>query len=638
MPVANNDYVHDQWGDTRNLTPAPALSDPLIVTDYEQSGTRYGPDGQSIEAGWQRVDDEPGLTEADGDRVWRVSIDGNGGDVWLQANRPDGGAARPIDFGINIENARNVRITGLEVDIDDIRTVNGYHPDDATGFDQVISLRDIESGGSVFIEGVDIDMNSGGDYPIYRTDAISAYRMGSPNNPLEVFAVQNSRITGISSSLEDPESHADAIHFQSRNYIDQFVSENVYGTTKYQYFQMNYDTMTRDWGLPDVPQHSRFYNTHLYSEEKGVLLFTGRNHTNFDEMMSLEFEDTYFFVTSEYAARLAPNTIYDYERNAGQVDFERAYVNARSNIEQADGDIQPNVVSGEDELFIRHDRRDMPSDSAPANVTGSEYSRLWDEDGRLLTGPGSDGGVTAPADDTSSSDGTSAADVGDVRYSADADRSSPRELDGAAFDVGDTIYAFVDDASPDIVGVEFRLNGSTIQTESVAPWDINGGATHEADGLDTSGFDAGTYTLDTVVTYDDGGSRSRTTLTDTFRIGDTATTSSPSEVGNVRYSANADRSSPRELDGASFDVGDTIYAFVDDASPDIVDVEFLLNGSTIQNEGYAPWDIQGGSTTSADGLDTSGFDAGTYTLDTVVTYDDDGSRSTTTLTDVFDLV
>ena len=230
--------------------------------------------------------------------------------------------------------------------------------------------------------------------------------------------------------------------------------------------------------------------------------------------------------------------------------------------------------------------------------------------------------------------------------------------------MGDPVYAFVDGAAPSVDQVEFLLNGTTIQTESFAPWDVQGGSASSAVGLDTSDLAPGDYTLEAVLSEDDG---STTTLTDVFAlegdasssVGDetpTATidtettalaadaedggTSAPT-LGDVVYSESADRSDPQEIDGAEFTVSEAIYAFLDEADPDIEQVRFFLDGALIQTESFAPWDIQGGTDSAAIGFDSSNLDLDVgldYELRTEITFDDGTGPDTLDLVDNFTLV
>jgi len=260
------------------------------------------------------------------------------------------------------------------------------------------------------------------------------------------------------------------------------------------------------------------------------------------------------------------------------------------------------------------------------NISGVSYERIAEYGGAASN--------DAPAggdDETRSTDsgGTSSYDL---VVSDRPDRSSPRDLDGANFAVGDTLYAFLDNADDGVTGVEFLLDGETIQTESLAPWDIQGGNA-EASGLDTSGLDAGAHTVETRVAVDGGGG---VTLRDTFTLGDEtrSTDSGGTSSYDLVVSDRPDRSSPRDLDGANFAVGDTLYAFLDNADDGVTGVEFLLDGETIQTESLAPWDIQGGNA-EASGLDTSGLDAGAHTVETRVAVDGGGDI---VLSDAFTLV
>ena len=262
-----------------------------------------------------------------------------------------------------------------------------------------------------------------------------------------------------------------------------------------------------------------------------------------------------------------------------------------------------------------------------------------------------DGSRTEPSPQPeTTSPATDMQDPTDVTYdvvaSSTPDRAAPFDLDGAQFDVGEPIYAFVANDDGNIANVEFTLDGTSIQKEWGAPWDIRGDSNGAAAGLDTTGLAAGDRVLETIVTYDGGGARETTTLTDTFTLADdgggTAGTSGSGDTAGIGYdvvaSSTLDRAAPFDLDGAQFDVGEPIYAFVANDDGNIANVEFLLEGTRIQREFLAPWDIVGGTKAEAAGFDTTGLAADDYELRTVVTYEEGGATETTTLTDVFTLV
>ena len=218
--------------------------------------------------------------------------------------------------------------------------------------------------------------------------------------------------------------------------------------------------------------------------------------------------------------------------------------------------------------------------------------------------------------------------VGDVRYSATNDRADAVDLDGAGITHGDRLYAFLDDADPAIARVEYFVDGTLVQTEHSAPWDIKGGFYGPAAyGLDTSTLAAGAHVLKTVVSYPQANEyRASTTLTDRFTL----------VPYDVVYGAGADRAGPRELDGSLFDHGEKIYAFVDGPDDAISKVEFWLDGELIQIEHNAPWDVQGGFLgAAANGLDTTALEVGDHKLETIVTLNDVASAQGIALTDNF---
>ena len=75
------------------------------------------------------------------------------------------------------------------------------------------------------------------------------------------------------------------------------------------------------------------------------------------------------------------------------------------------------------------------------------------------------------------------------------------------------------------------------------------------------------------------------------------------------FSTSANRSNPQALDGATVD--GQIYVFVE-PEDGIERVEFFIDGVLRQTEGYAPYDLAGGTTTSANPFDTSTLSDGTH--------------------------
>jgi len=222
------DYVHGVWGDTSALTPPRALETPLVVTDLHRGRpddgfTETGPEGQTIEGMWI---DRPDTPEG---RVWRVVIDGAGGDVWLNGNRAPDGTPRNLDHNVTITNCRTLRLSGLQARIEDIRTVAGGYPDchDSPGWCGLVIIKEMPEDCFVFVEGCDIDLNEGGAYEMFRTDAFNSHSWGDLDNDQETLVIQNSRIMNVSSDYED--THADIWHFQggSGNYLRWFIVENL---------------------------------------------------------------------------------------------------------------------------------------------------------------------------------------------------------------------------------------------------------------------------------------------------------------------------------------------------------------------------------------------------------------------------
>jgi len=466
---AGADYVHAIWGDTAKLTRPPALVNPLVVTDYERGRpsagfTETGPDGQTITGEWvvysqrtgvtkhdgsQYVDDETGWTDhpnapvqasrpfAAGTwgpiAVWRLDIDGNGGDVWLQANRP-GGVATPIDFGIKIQNFRRLRVTGVDVKLTHEETIRGYpfwiNEDAASdGGGKTKGMHDwIEIAGtatsqsnivspSVFFEGCKIDLGN----RTWRVDGISSYRIGGLNQPADLFCVQNSAIVNAGNSIATGSDsvHADIIHIEMRNYYKYIHLENFYGSGNYQGFIWQYNnnmwvdgTPTENDGVTPVYQHCRFYNCDQWLRHvSSSPLFLHLNTLDADKLASTEFENcNWFRDRTDYGyvdgirplAMIADNT-------PGQTEIANAYLGLRSNIALRDGSTQAQMcnVDGSNRtglvthndlatfngarwsagLYAEDGGTDGNGDQLPGSAPyiGASYVTIWDQAGGLLS-------------------------------------------------------------------------------------------------------------------------------------------------------------------------------------------------------------------------------------------------------------
>ena len=417
--------IHPLWGDLSKLTPPPPLQgNPLIITDLERSPANptgpakpeegflfTGPDGQTFHGRWVKLTPSDQLnppnkyTLAPLGRVWRVSIEGNGADVWISGNRDSNGNPQNIDFNIRIENCRLARLSGLKAFISDIRTVSGYHPDHSSGGppngkESLIEFRKFPDNATIFVEGCDIDMNEGGIKPSYRVDAFSSNNNYSLNAGGTV-VLQNSRVMNVSSwdyvgKFDDGTpgphngeiTHCDIWHFQSNEYLRWLLVENFECSTNKQGFQTNYKrTMLRGSNhvLPEHPLHISFYRMRMHATGKGHMLFHGNR--DFEDLPSTQYEQVYLARLSN--PWIPRNQIKELTTNPV---FDPNYIAARSNIIRKDGTIQEHMVNAGSggvvpTLFY------YPASSpdafpvktfAPKNAVGHNFQHIWGQDGKPI--------------------------------------------------------------------------------------------------------------------------------------------------------------------------------------------------------------------------------------------------------------
>lgn len=205
------------WGDLDRLQPPPRLRDPLVVDDYSP---------------YQVVKD--GLTQA--------YVEGRGGDLLLQAHRPNG-VPTPVDFTIQVSDFRRLHVRGLTVRLDDEAKIRGgYVTMSRHGQGELMSIARAPAAEEVFLEGIDGDM---GDRCL-NTDFISMHSLGSVGRPVRRIVVQNSRATGIGiadSDADNSDGHCDAIHFQGNLWVATIYVQNCYIQSGYQGLQMVLSTM-----------------------------------------------------------------------------------------------------------------------------------------------------------------------------------------------------------------------------------------------------------------------------------------------------------------------------------------------------------------------------------------------------------
>jgi Right handed beta helix region len=101
--------------------------------------------------------------------------------------------------------------------------------------------------------------------------------------------------------------------------------------------------------------------------------------------------------------------------------------------------------------------------------------------------------------------------------------------------------------------------------------------------------------------------------------------STPS-ADELRVSANADRSADQDLEGAM--VTGNAYVFLDDSPPKTGPVTFYLDGVLQRTEKNAPWDLAGGSATTATAFDFGVLSPGRHILRAVWAGGEDSSTFT----------
>ncbi|MDN4473492.1 Kelch repeat-containing protein [Demequina zhanjiangensis] len=221
--------------------------------------------------------------------------------------------------------------------------------------------------------------------------------------------------------------------------------------------------------------------------------------------------------------------------------------------------------------------------------------------------------------------------VYDIVYSTSSDRVDPVPLDGAT--VSGDVFAFT---TPDdfVTMVSFWIDDPSTESapyhsETGAPFDLAGAVGSEAVAWDSTTVPNGEHTITAELALEDG---TFTFVTVTLTVDNDG--GDPSTGGyDILLSTSADRSDPIPLEGANTS-GD-IYVFT---SPDtlVSSVSFWMDDPTMtsgatRNEGKAPFDLAGGSTSAADPWDTRSMEEGPHTLTARITFVD-GTSSVLTST------
>ncbi|GGX53533.1 fibronectin type III domain-containing protein [Saccharospirillum salsuginis] len=180
-------------------------------------------------------------------------------------------------------------------------------------------------------------------------------------------------------------------------------------------------------------------------------------------------------------------------------------------------------------------------------------------------------------------------------------------LEQAALDSQGEYYLFLDTTDQKAGSVQFYINGTVVNSDNSYPYDLNGGATL-ATAQDMGLFVLGTNRVSAKI-------KGKIVDEAVFLVNavtaeptpDPEPVPEPEPVYTLLISTNADRSGASTLDGTLMDSTASyfIYLQTDDANADTV--RFYLNGSLIQTEYDAPWDLAGGTESTATAVDMSVF-------------------------------
>lgn len=224
-----------------------------------------------------------------------------------------------------------------------------------------------------------------------------------------------------------------------------------------------------------------------------------------------------------------------------------------------------------------------------------------------VTADDGDGGVTTRTVSVT----VTAAQIGTLRVSTSARRTSPTALAGSSFTTDTTIHVFVstNPGSPTIRRTTFSIDGRPFSTERVAPFDLAGTRLDgRAIGLDLSLLSAGAHEITARVEYTNGRTE---TLTAPITV-----TGNGSRV--LMVSTSRDRTNLVPLAGASVTGRVAIVLGPLDRIDGAIAVSFLVDGRLRRVDTDAPYDLAGGDQRRADWFDTRGLRRGQHTITATV--------------------
>jgi len=247
-----------------------------------------------------------------------------------------------------------------------------------------------------------------------------------------------------------------------------------------------------------------------------------------------------------------------------------------------------------------------------------------------------------------------------------ADRSDAVPLQGA--DLSGSVYVFLADppADPAVIGVDFYIDSAPpadpTRVENTAPYDLRGGSAEKPTAWKLDAVPSGGHSVTAVVRTAAGS----TTVTATFtvRAGSTPTTapptvtppsttapptvtppsstpmsSSPTLPGpgapQLLVSTSATRSGATALAGSTR--SGNVYVFVSPpASPAVSGVDFYIDAAPpatpARTENTAPYDLQGGSVTTANAWNLGTVTPGAHTVAAVIRTATSSTTTTATFT------
>ena len=185
-------------------------------------------------------------------------------------------------------------------------------------------------------------------------------------------------------------------------------------------------------------------------------------------------------------------------------------------------------------------------------------------------------------------------------------------LNGRTVTTADDLYVFVSGHPnvPSIRQVTFSIDSVLFSVDRGAPFDLAGSArpTAPAWALDADLLAPGPHTISAIVVFVGGSSEG---LAATFNVVGTGSRS-------LMVSTRANRSNPITLDRARLSGKVAIFLGPNTPITDLGAVSMLLDGRLQSLDLTAPYDLRGGTATTAVMLDTAGLRAGAHTVRAIV--------------------